>query len=88
MTPTVTHISRTTINDVVVSGYLIPKGTDVLVDHRHMVRNGEYWNGQVDLMEFNPDRWNEQTPPKASYVPFGFGGRMCPGRKMADNYKQ
>jgi cytochrome P450 len=37
-----------------------------------------------DLDKFRPERWGEHTPNKLHTVlPFGFGGRICPGKKIA-----
>ena len=37
-----------------------------------------------DLHEFRPERWNEITPGRLQQpLPFGFGGRICPGKKIA-----
>ena len=45
-------------------------------------KNGDYWE---DPETFNPDRWMVEgfEPKKYSFIMFGGGLRICPGRKLA-----
>jgi len=76
--------SRDCIKDTVVGNYEIKKGTRVIIDSKAVGQDPQFWNGQTDLSEFRPERWEEFSPSKMqSPMPFGFGGRICPGRKIA-----
>jgi len=77
-------IMRDCIKDTVIGDYEIRKGTSILVDTNAVGQDPSYWNGMKDLDKFRPERWEEHTPNKLNTVlPFGFGGRICPGKKIA-----
>lgn len=77
-------LMRDCIKDTVVGNYEIRKGTCVLVDTNAVGQDPTFWHGMKDLDQFRPERWGEHNPCKLHTVlPFGFGGRICPGRKMA-----
>jgi len=76
--------SRTCLEDVELSnGMVIPKGSEVMFDHSATSRDPRHWNGATDLDSFRPERFEEFRPDATSNLPFGFGGRICPGRKIA-----
>ena len=78
------YFGRTALHDVEVAGRLIPAGTEVLIDTATVGQEPAHWDGQADLDRFRPARWAERRPaPLASPMPFGFGGRICLGRKIA-----
>ncbi|PRQ15793.1 putative cytochrome P450 [Rosa chinensis] len=60
---------REAMTDFVYEGYLIPKGMKV-------------WYFP-DPKKFDPSRFDGGGPAPFSYVPFGGGPRMCPGREYA-----
>ncbi|KAI8380763.1 cytochrome P450 [Blakeslea trispora] len=69
--------------DVVLSGNLIPKGTNVIVDIYDLHRNENVWQ---DAEEFNPDRFssgNEAPVKGAAWIPFSTGGRQCLGMNFS-----
>ncbi|XP_034236373.1 probable cytochrome P450 301a1, mitochondrial [Thrips palmi] len=78
--------ARTTIRDLVIGGYQVPKGTLVSMSTREMTSNEAYF---PRALEFLPERWLpgaddiKGTHPFA-FLPFGFGPRMCVGRRFAD----
>ena len=75
---------RTALRDVELDGRLVPAGTDFLLDTASVARDPAHWDGQADLESFRPARWAERRPaPLAGPLPFGFGGRVCPGRRIA-----
>lgn len=79
--PTIPNIVRITTEELVLSSYLIPKGTVVCCQTMVSGRLPEY----VDRPdEFWPDRWLNGSHPNISCHPFGYGPRMCPGRRFAE----
>ena len=77
--------------DVVIKGYHIPKGTVVVINHEYTSNSPKYFK---DPSSFYPERWLRQdqsgrriegraTQPFV-VLPFGFGPRMCIGRRFAD----
>lgn len=97
MYPLTVGNAREPAKDVVLSGYRIPKGTQVsmaftslLKDENHFARAGE----------FLPERWlRASNEPQATtsecphalkannpfiYLPFGFGSRSCIGRRIVE----
>lgn len=80
---------RTTPSDIVLAGYKVPKGCDLIAAHSLVsVDPAEFERPN----EFIPERWmrNEIEYPSAknahpfSYMPFGFGARTCIGRRFAE----
>lgn len=78
-------------DDLVLSGYQVPKGTEVIMALMLLHRSEEQF---AKPEEFIPERFlkNNVDPqcPHAkdanpfSYLPFGFGARMCVGRRLAE----
>ena len=81
-------IARVANEDIVVNGYFIKAGTKIFADHEKLGLQSELWNHAEDLKEFKPERWISFTPERLSYFPFGFGGRSCPGQKVAMSQMQ
>ena len=90
--PVLTAISRVLPTDIILSGYHIPAGTQVDCFSYFMSHDeGVFENAQ----EFKPERWlrdKEQLESRKfndakevfSSIPFGFGTRMCLGRRIAE----
>ena len=80
--PAIWTIGRTAIRDVVLDGYRIPVGCNVMVSPYLTQRDGRYF---PDPERFDPDRWRDDASPPAdlSYYPFGGGKRRCIGRGFA-----
>jgi cytochrome P450 len=75
---------RTALRDVEVAGRLVPAGAEFLIDSATIGRDPALWDGQTDLDAFRPARWAGRHPTGlAAPMPFGFGGRVCPGRRIA-----
>ncbi|EDV96109.1 probable cytochrome P450 12d1 distal, mitochondrial [Drosophila grimshawi] len=74
--------------DVTLSGYNIPQGTDILVASNALMTDNEYYP-QAD--KFLPERWlrDAETNKKMqitpfTFLPFGFGPRQCIGKRIVD----
>eukprot|EP00058_Branchiostoma_floridae_P019613 XP_002605103.1 hypothetical protein BRAFLDRAFT_84227 [Branchiostoma floridae] len=77
-------LPHATTQDVKVSGYDIPKGTQVLVNLYSIHKDPAYW---PDPDRFDPERFldaegNVITKPE-SFLPFSAGRRVCPGEQLA-----
>ena len=84
--PAYVLIPRETLEDRVVGGYLVPKGTLMNVCMRTMQRRRDYFD---DAGEFRPARWLEDAEqggsrcPAHSYLPFSTKPRICQGEDFA-----
>ncbi|XP_055698585.1 probable cytochrome P450 12a4, mitochondrial [Phlebotomus papatasi] len=83
---------RSTGQDLVLKGYHIPKNTRILMGNQITQMEDKYFDKPY---EFKPERWirppnSKMTCPvnatshPFSYLPFGFGIRMCVGRRFAE----
>ncbi|KAK8744757.1 hypothetical protein OTU49_000599, partial [Cherax quadricarinatus] len=83
--PTFLGTGRTLDKELVISGYLIPKGWQVMVMGTLMGRDEAFF---PRAEEFLPERWMRDRPlgpiHPFSAVPFGIGTRMCIGRRIAE----
>ncbi|XP_078351109.1 sterol 26-hydroxylase, mitochondrial-like [Oculina patagonica] len=84
------HLHRVTDQDLVLSGYKIPAGTQVMILVHAMSMSEKYFD---DPCTFKPERWlwdNRKPSDGGSNVdafaslPFGFGTRMCVGRRVSE----
>ncbi|XP_073944631.1 cytochrome P450 CYP12A2-like isoform X3 [Choristoneura fumiferana] len=89
MMPVVTGNARVTTKEYNIMGYKIPKDVTIILCNQFMSKiEEEYPNPD----EFIPERWlAEKDDPlyhgnahPFSSVPFGFGTRMCIGRRIAE----
>jgi flavonoid 3'-monooxygenase len=77
-------VSRRAVEETTLCGYRIPKGTEMLVNYYGLHVDPAAW---PDPMTFDPDRHASGGPSEAQarrYMPFGKGGRSCPGRPLAE----
>ncbi|XP_071728218.1 cytochrome P450 CYP82D47-like [Rutidosis leptorrhynchoides] len=79
-------VPHESIEDCVVSGYHIPKGTRLLLNLWKIHRDPNIWS---DPYEFRPERFmtnQKDIDVKGNHfelIPFGSGRRMCPGMLLA-----
>nr|ATO91437.1 putative cytochrome P450 [Fallopia multiflora] len=77
-------VPRNVETDVELCGYFIPKNSQVLVNVWAMGRDDKTWKNP-DL--FEPERFLGSTLDYKGHdfelIPFGFGGRICPGVPLA-----
>ncbi|GAC1466455.1 MAG: cytochrome P450 [Ktedonobacteraceae bacterium] len=75
--------SRRALRDVVIDGYLIPKGYVVLLAPYTLHRRADYFPQPESFM---PERFTaeqEKLLPRYAYLPFGAGPRVCIGLHFA-----
>lgn len=76
-------LPRVASEDAQVGGYVIPKGSDVVMWLYHLHHDARWF---AEPERFDPDRFlperRKQLPPSA-YIPFGAGTRTCIGKQFA-----
>ncbi|RXN33522.1 cytochrome P450 27C1-like protein [Labeo rohita] len=76
---------RVTQDDLIVGGYLIPKGTQLALCHYSTSMDEENF---LRPGEFRPDRWIRKDASDRvdnfGSIPFGYGIRSCIGRRIAE----
>nr|AAL68266.1 RE11411p [Drosophila melanogaster] len=93
MRPVVIANGRNLQSDAVINGYHVPKGTHVIFPHLVVSNDPAYF---PEPKRFLPERWLKQSTDAAGCphanqkihpfvsLPFGFGRRMCVGRRFAE----
>ncbi|KAK0501164.1 cytochrome P450 [Armillaria luteobubalina] len=80
-----TGIPHRVTEDIIESGYSIPKGSLVLANIWKMLHDPSVYK---EPFKFNPDRFIRTKTKEPELDPykmvFGFGRRICPGRVLAD----
>ena len=72
-------------SDVEIGGHLIPSGTACLFSNEILGRDLRFFG--PDPESFVPERWLEESrkrPHPFSVRPFGFGRRLCLGKRFAE----
>ena len=84
----VTYLHRVIEQDLVLSGYQIPAGTQIMVLLYAMTQDASQFE---DATVFKPERWLKSREQKMqegknafASLAFGFGRRMCVGRRVAE----
>ncbi len=83
--PVVPFMSAEALQDTVIEGYTVPKGTPLMLLINYEGHNEETFPNPD---KFDPKRWLElpqdkiKSNEKAS-MPFGGGARICPGRALS-----
>ncbi len=74
-------IARTAIEDDVIGGHHIRRGTTVVIPIHHIHHDPRWW---PDPETFNPNRFLRASDrPRSAYLPFGGGRRICIGQSFA-----
>lgn len=76
-------LSRTALQDDVLSGYRIPAGSTVLLCPYVVHRHPSYWENPLG---FDPDRFQPrqvEARHRHVYFPFGTGPHLCIGNRMS-----
>ncbi|KAI4495621.1 hypothetical protein M0802_008456 [Mischocyttarus mexicanus] len=83
MYPVVIGNGRCMTKDTVISGYLVPKGVQVVFQHYVISNLDKYFPSSK---EFIPERWLQDDGVLHAFasLPFGYGKRMCLGRRFAE----
>lgn len=90
LSPIASGNQRRTVKDFVLGDYQIPKGTQLLAVNLLLCHDDNYF---TNAEKFVPERWlktekaSEHVAKLASpfvFLPFGFGPRMCVGRRFAE----
>ena len=77
-------LERNAEADVEIGGFIIRRGTTVLMSQYLVHRDRRWWGDDAD--RFDPERWGaaqQASRPKFSYFPFGAGTRICVAEHFA-----
>lgn len=88
MKPVVVSTLRKADRDIILGGYQVPKEYQIVMAHFLMSNHNDNF-GRSD--EFLPERFLKSDPNAQiksqqpfAYLPFGFGPRMCIGKRLAE----
>jgi cytochrome P450 len=75
-------IGRRAIENDVIGGHRIRRGTTVLIPIHHIHHDPRWW---PDPETFDPGRFypSDKSRPRSAYLPFGGGRRVCIGQSFA-----
>ncbi|MEM1106117.1 MAG: cytochrome P450 [Pseudomonadota bacterium] len=78
--PPITFIPRVAAEPCTIGGYRLRRGAMVMIAPWAIHRHHALWD-RPDA--FDPDRWSGPAPRAGTYLPFGYGPRMCVGAGFA-----
>ncbi|XP_074616092.1 cytochrome P450 27C1-like isoform X2 [Acropora palmata] len=86
MYPVAWENARFLDEDIIIEGYHIPPNTMIRIPLYAMGRDPEMFD---DPQQYKPERWLRDDTQRSLYnafasLPFGFGPRMCIGRRVAE----
>ncbi|KAM1323531.1 hypothetical protein PS2_044416 [Malus domestica] len=70
---------REALSDFVFNGFTIPKGWKLYWSANSIHKNAAYF---PEPFKFDPSRFEGKGPAPYTFVPFGGGPRMCPGKRV------
>jgi cytochrome P450 len=75
-------IARRAVDNDVIGGHHIRRGTTVLIPIHHIHHDPRWW---PDPEAFDPNRFHspDKGRPRSAYLPFGGGRRICIGQSFA-----
>ncbi len=82
--PPAWSIGRTSLEDIQIGEYSIPKGQNIMLSQYVTHRNAEFF---PDPEAFKPERWIEgfeKSLPDYAYFPFSAGPRVCIGNTFSE----
>lgn len=73
-------ITRRSVRDVELAGYRFRAGQHFMISPYVIHRDDREF---PDSADFEADRWLHSSVPPGTYLPFGHGQHVCPGRHLA-----
>lgn len=82
--PAISFTTRRAARETALGGYFMPHNAVAAVSITNLHRDPSIWG--ADAAEFRPERWEdglENRLPKAAFLPFGMGPRVCLGMRLS-----